>query len=63
MTTRGSNFAGVGINDADFVSVVSASTSDTYNFYRGGTSGTFIASVKLMYSDTAKTTMVQVIKL
>ena len=55
--------AGVGINDSDFISVVYASTADTYNFYRGGTGGTFIASIKLMYSDTSKTVMVQVVKL
>ena len=51
-----------GYQNDDFIAVVYGTTDNTYLFYKGGTTGTLVATVVLVYSDTAKGTLVQVVK-
>lgn len=46
----------------DYIDVSSATTSDTYIFKTGGSSGTTIATIKLTYTNSAKTTLSNVRK-
>lgn len=54
--------AGMQIPNYDYVSNTSTSTSDTYKFYTGGSGGSLVATVALVYTDSTKGTLSTVTK-
>ena len=50
-----------GYKDSDYIAIIYSTTDDTYQFYKGGTAGTFVGQIVLVYSDTTKATMVKVV--
>jgi len=48
---------GIGLPSWDYVSLVQASTTDTYTFKTGGSGGTTVATVVLTFTDSTKQTL------
>lgn len=53
---------GLQIGNYDYVANTSTSTSDTFRFYSGGSGGSLVATVALVYTDTTKGTIFTVTK-
>jgi len=50
-----------GYRDSDAVVITYGNSADTYQFYRGGTSGTLVGTDVLIYSSTSKTILSTVV--
>lgn len=53
---------GIVTGSYDYVSVVYASTTDTYTFKTGGSGGTLVATVVITYTDSTKALVSIVVK-
>lgn len=47
----------IGIPVYDYVSLATASTTDTYTFKTGGSGGTTVATITITYTDSTKATI------
>lgn len=53
---------GLSLPAYDYVSNATSSTTDTYSFYRGGSSGILVSTIALVYTDATKATLSTVTK-
>lgn len=56
------NFGGFNLNVYDYLTLTQASTTDTYNFYVGGSGGTLVNTLVITYTDSTKATIANVAK-
>lgn len=54
--------SGFGIPAYDYLSLATASTTDTYTFKRGGASGVLVNTLVITYTDSTKATISTVVK-
>lgn len=54
--------SGPGIPAWDYMSLATASTTDTYTFKTGGASGTTVATLLITYTDSTKATISTVVR-
>lgn len=47
----------IGLSAYDYVSLATASTTDTYTFKTGGSGGTTVATITITYTDSTKATI------
>lgn len=52
----------IGIGSFDYVALSQATLTDTYTFYTGGSSGTLVATIVILYTDATKATISTVTK-